>query len=48
MLKTRLNLALHIPALGSMQSEQNASFRVPNKQSTGKYILVYAVLQLCV
>ena len=28
-----------------MQSKQNTSYRVPNKQSSSKYILVYAVLQ---
>ena len=27
---------------------KNASFRVPNKQSASKYILVYAVLQVYV
>ena len=39
MLKTRLNLAVHMLALVSMQSDQNASFRVNNKQSASKYVL---------
>ena len=50
MLKTRLNLALHMLALVSMQSDQNASFRVNNKQSASKYILcsLCSITSICI